>query len=100
MRTLRPFVRCGQAFVCRRQIVSMPPILPRSAFIDSSGDRLGDAKRDVISPAVAPARGAVFQDAGFIEEQAADGAFVEQPEIRQLLWRKMPLESGVIDADW
>ena len=47
-----------------------------------------------------PAGLAVFQDAGLIEEEAPDRAFVEQPEIGQLLRRIVPLESGFFGTDW
>jgi hypothetical protein len=47
-----------------------------------------------------PAGLTVFQDARFIKEQAADGGFMENPEIGQLFRRVVPLESGLFGPNW
>ena len=82
--------------MCRRQIVNMSPILARFLRIDSSRNRFRYAERDVIPATVTAGSMTVFQDARFIDEETADGAFMQQPKFRELFRREMPLKRGHI----
>src|SRR5581483_4799607 len=78
----------------------MAPILTRtacSALIDPSRHGFRDAQRDVTAPAVAAVFLSVNQNARFIHEYAAYGAFVELPQFRQFARRVVMLESCAID---
>ncbi len=82
--------------MCRRQIVNMSPILARFLRIDSSRYRFRYAERNVI-PATVPAGSmAEFQDTRFIDEETADGAFMKQPEFRQLFRREVALKHCLV----
>lgn len=86
--------------MCRRQIVSMmSPILARTPGVDAPRDGFRNAESHIFSPAAAREGVAVFEDAGLIEKKAPDGAFVENPEIGQLLRRKVALESVFFCTD-
>ena len=86
--------------MCRRQIVNMvESILARFSRINTPRHGFRYAERDIFAASAAPIRIAGFQDARFIVKQAPDRAFVEQPQLGQLLRRIVPLERGFLDAN-